>query len=361
MKLYNSIFFILFAFFPLLSFSSTALEKHEKTKTITKNYPVNKDATVFIDNRYGNVTVTTWHKNTVNIIVKITVKGNDLESIEDKLKAISINFEANKDLVEARTKIEKVKSNWSWWGKNSNVNYEINYFINMPRTNNADLNNKYGDIELDELEGKANIDCDYGNIEIEKLLNTTNTIDIDYCGNSEINYMNSGTINADYSKLTIDNATTLKTNIDYTTLRIRQVENLTFSSDYGNVTVDDVTHVVGSSDYAGMRFGTVRKNLEIDTDYGGLRIRNLAKGFEKVKIDGSYAGIKIETPGNATFNFVIDLSYASFGYPDEKVKFIKSIKKTTKKHYEGSFGDGTSESQLNIKSSYGSVSIRVKD
>ena len=52
----------------------------------------------------------------------------------------------------------------------------------MPVTNNADLNNKYGNIDLDILEGKANINCDYGSIQIDKLSNPNNTIELDYCG-----------------------------------------------------------------------------------------------------------------------------------------------------------------------------------
>ncbi|TYP98778.1 hypothetical protein C7447_10293 [Tenacibaculum adriaticum] len=358
MKSYNLFIFILCI--PLLSFT-TDTKKHEKSKTINKTYTVNKNATVYINNKYGNVSVTTWNENRVEIDVKITVKGNNLDKVEDKLQSITVKFEATKDLVEARTMVENTKSSWSWWGNDSNLNYEINYSVKMPKTNNADLHNKYGNIELDELEGKANIECDYGNIEVEKLLNETNSIELDYCGGSDVKYMKSGTLNADYSKITIDETENLKANIDYTTLKVGKVNNLSFSSDYGSLTVDEVTHVSGSSDYAGMRFGTVYKNLKIDTDYGGLRINNLAKGFENVTIDGSYAGIKIGTASNNNFKFNIDLGYAGFGYPEEKVEMFKSVKKTSKKYYEGLFGKGNSNSILHIKSNYGGVSLKLND
>ncbi|MDY0779708.1 hypothetical protein [Tenacibaculum sp. IB213877] len=358
MKSSNILYLLLL--FPFFAFSNP-IKKHEKSKTLKKEYSVNKNATLFIDNKYGDINVTTWNENKIEITVKITVSGNDLNRVENKLDAIDVDFEATKNLVEARTRIENNRSNWSWWGNNNNVNFKINYFVNMPKTNNADFNNKYGGIELGILEGKANINCDYGKIEIEKLLNNSNTIELDYCSNSEIQYLKSGSINADYSKLEIIEADEIKSNLDYTTLTIEKVNNFSFNSDYGNITVDEATNVTGNSDYAGMRFGTIKKNLKIDTDYGGIKVKNLAKNFENVTINTSYASVKIETPTNNNFNFTVSLSYAEFGYPEHQVQMFKSIKKSTKKYYEGTFGNGNSNSNISIKSSYGGVSIKTND
>ena len=37
--------------------------------------------------------------------------------------------------------IEKSSASWNLWGKNNNVNMEINYQIKMPLTNNVNLTN----------------------------------------------------------------------------------------------------------------------------------------------------------------------------------------------------------------------------
>ena len=359
MSLYKRTLIILFLA-PTLVFANT-IKKHEKTKTVSKKFSVNSNATVYVKNKYGNVNVTTWDKNTVEIDVKITVKGNDIDKIEDKLDAIRINFEASENLVEARTIIENTKSSWSFWGKSNNINYKINYYIKMPVTNNADLHNKYGNIELDVIEGKTNIDCDYGSIQIEKLLNPYNSILLDYCGSSNIQYMKSGNLNADYSKITIHESENVKVNADYTGVKLGKVNDVTFNCDYGSITIDDSDNIDGNSDYAGMRIGTVRKNLKINTDYGGLKVKNLMKGFESFTVDGNYAGIKIGTSSDNNFNFIINLNYSGFKYPKEHVETFKAVRKTTKKYYEGVFGKGNTNSKINIKSDYGSVSIRLND
>ncbi|SNR16018.1 hypothetical protein [Tenacibaculum jejuense] len=360
MSLYKKIFFAAL-FLPFVALSSNGIKKHEKTKTISKKFTVNSNASVFIKNKYGNLNVTTWNKNTVEIDVRITVKGNDLDKVQDKLEDIRIDFEASEGLVEARTIIEKTKSSWSFWGKSNNINYKINYFVKMPITNNADLNNKYGNIELDIIEGKANINCDYGAIQVEKLLNSSNSISLDYCRSSNIQYMKSGTLNVDYSKITVDEVEKIKVNADYSGVKVGTVNDISFNSDYGSITIEDGEYVDGNSDYAGMRIGTLRKSLRVNTDYGGLKVKNLAKGFENVTIDGSYAGIKIGTARDNNFDFTVNLSYSGFKYPKEYVETYKAVRKTTKKYYEGSFGKANSGSKINIKSDYGGVSLQLND
>ncbi|WP_442266706.1 hypothetical protein ACSIGC_03140 [Tenacibaculum sp. ZS6-P6] len=359
MNLYKNIL-ILFYLVPSLVFANS-IKKHEKTKTISKKFSVNSNATLYVKNKYGNVNVTTWDKNTIEIDVKITVKGNDIDKIEDKLDAIRINFEASENLVEARTIIENTKSSWSFWGKSNNINYKINYFIKMPLTNNADLNNKYGNIELDIIKGKTNINCDYGSIQIEKLLNSSNSISLDYCESSIIQYMKSGSLNADYSKITIQESEYIKVNADYTSVNIGKVNDVVFNCDYGSISIDEAENIDGNSDYASMRIGTLRKNLKINTDYGGLKVKNLMSGFENFTVNGNYAGIKIGTSSNNNFSFIINLSYSGFKYPEKYVETHKVVRKTTNKYYEGVFGKRKSNSKINIKSDYGSVSIRLND
>lgn len=347
-------------FIPAVIFAGN-IKKHEKTKTISKKFEVSPRATVYIDNKYGNLTVTTWDKNTVEIDVKIVVKGKDLDDVESKLNAISIDFEANKNLVEARTNIENTRSGWSWWKGSSKLSYKINYYIKMPMTNNADLNNKYGSIDLESLKGSCNIECSYGSIQVDELSGNNNSIDLGYCGSSTINYLKTGNLNVDYSKITVEKTESIRVNADYTGVKIGKADKVDFNCDYGSITINEATIVYGKSDYAGMRIGTLKQKLDVNTDYGGLRIKNLEDGFESVIVDGSYAGIKIGTSDRNSFDFVMDLSYASFSYPEEYVETYKSIKKSTKKYYEGKFGKGVSDSKIRVKSDYGGISIKINE
>ena len=156
----------------------------------------------------------------------------------------------------------------------------------------------------------------------------------------------------DYSKLTIDGAKDVKLNTDYSTVKIKELDNLTFNADYGGIEVEEISSVNGNGDYTGLKFGTLKKRLKVISDYGSIRIKDLAKGFESVYINSEYAGIKIGTSPDNNFNFVIDLQFAGFKRNDNNIEMFKSIVKNTKKYYEGVYGKGNSNSKITIKSEY---------
>jgi len=102
---------------------------HKKSKKIAKSFTVNSDATLSIDNKYGDINITTWAKNTIEIDVEITIKGDDVGDVENQLEKIDIEFNDSPNLLEVKTIFKKNKSSWSWWGKSKKVSYKIIYIF----------------------------------------------------------------------------------------------------------------------------------------------------------------------------------------------------------------------------------------
>lgn len=356
-QLRKTLLFLLYISFAVQAYATDG-HKHEKSKTIKKEYTVNADALLKIDNKYGNIDVISWDGNRVEIEVKITVSGNDEDKVIKRLSMIDVEFEASRSEVSAKTVIEKKSSSWSWgWGKNNNVNYKINYKVKMPVTNDADLRNDYGNITLNELEGDGSINCDYGSIIIGDLHSNNNKINIDYTNNSTIGLMNGGSINADYSKLTIEEAGTVNLNADYTTTIFEDVKTLDYNCDYGSLKIEKGENIEGDGDYLTLKMGTISKAAKIDADYGSVRIEKLLAGFSLVDIDGSYTGIKIGVPKEKGFNFDINLRYGGFKRDDDMTNFTSQIVKSSSKSYQGSYGKSNSQSKIIINSGYGSVTF----
>lgn len=356
-KLYKLTIALLFI--PLIAFASDNDKyKYEKTKSLKKEYTVNADALLKINNKYGNVDVTSWDGNKIIIEVKITVSGNDEDKVMKRLEMIDVDFEGSRSLVSAKTIIEKKSSTWSWnWGRKSNVNYQINYKVKVPVTNNINLKNDYGNVYLNEIRGDANINCDYGKIIIGELHSNNNKINIDYCSASTISRMNGGSINADYSKFTVENAGNIDLNADYTTSVFEKIKTLDYNCDYGSLKVNNASSVIGNGDYLTTRLGSISKKVAITSDYGSIRIEELRDGFDSVEINGDYCGIKIGTP-NSPFSFVLKLSYGSFKHDDSNIELTKQIVKSSSKYYEGYFKSQQSGSTIKIDSDYGSVTFQ---
>ncbi len=342
----------------LLSASDGKLKgKYTKEKTIKKEYKVNADALLKVDNSYGNLNITSWSENRISIEVHIKTNGNSEEKVQKKLDEISIDFDASSAMVSARTVFNKSKNSWGWnWGNNNNVNMQINYTIKLPLKNSVNLSNDYGSIILDRIDGHAKINCDYGSLEIGELRGRNNQLNFDYTSKSTIDFMQSGTINADYSGFTIEKAGDLNINADYTDINVEKMENLDYDADYGKIEIGEVKNVKGNGDYITVKLGIIHGNLNISADYGAIKIEKIAADAGNMLIRSDYTGIKIGYDFNYHFDFEIQTSYASVKGKEDFEINISRVKNSSK-FYKGYYGSVNSGKSVDISSDYGGITF----
>ncbi len=355
--LYKAIFVLLLI--PSLMLGNSVHEKwggkHTKEKKISKTYDVNSNATLKINNSYGNLDIVTWSENRIEILVTITTNGNNEEKVQKKLDDIDVDFSASRDFVSAETRFSRNKSSSWWnWGKNNNVNMKVNYVVKMPVTNHVNLSNDYGSINLGKLEGRAQISCDYGKITTEELMGDNNVLTFDYTNGCYFSYIKSGKVNADYSSYTIAKSKQLDINADYSKSTVEIAEDVTYNCDYGSITVNNVNNFNGNGDYVTLKLGDVYKNVDIKSDYGSIRIDRLNKNVESVIINSDYTGIKVGYDPGFNFNFEFDLEYAGLS-GDDDFEFSKKRVKSSEKYYLGHYGSSNASAKVYINSEYGGV------
>ena len=329
------------------------------TKKIHKEIQVSKDALIEIDNSYGDLNITSWDQDKVVIDVLITVKGENSKKTQKELNNIDVSFLLSPEKVMAETKIDMGWSfGWFYFGYGSfnTEKYRIDYNIKLPKTSSVNLTNDYGIIRLNSLEGKANISCDYGQLIIGELMADNNILDFDYSSNSSLEYIKGGTIKADYSDFIMEKAEDIYLIADYTSSNIVEVTNLNYNCDYGNITIDNVTNLEGEGDYITHRIGNVSGSLEIDADYGSIKIDRIKSSAKNVCIEADYTDIIIGYENDYSFNFNINLQYGSFNADDELTIRKTDVQNSSKK-YLGFHGTENSSNTVNINADYGEVKL----
>lgn len=343
--------------FIALANSNNSVIKETKEKKISKSYDVNSDATLKINNSYGNIDIVTWSENRIEFDITIKVTGNNSEKVDDRLNEIDVKFSTSKEWVAAETMFGKKKKSWWNWGNNNKLKIEVNYRVKMPITNSVILNNDYGAINLDKIEGVAKINCDYGKITTKELMGDNNVINFDYSSNCYFEYIQSGKISADYSGFTVAKTKNLEINADYTKSIVEASENILYNCDYGSLKVDNVNNIEGNADYLTLRLGNVFKNADIKADYGSIKIDRMASKAGNININGDFTGITIGHDSAYNFTFNIMLEYASLR-SSEGFNFINKEIKSSSKKYSGYYGSENSGNTVTIDSEYGSVTFK---
>ena len=336
--------------------SGTIIQAQERIKKIHKEIEVSKDALIEIDNSFGDLNITSWDQEKVVIDVLITVKGENSKNIQRKLNSIDVSFLLSPEKVVAETKIDEgLGLTWFFF---SSVKYRIDYTIKLPKTSSVDLTNDYGTIRLNSLEGKANINCDFGELIIGELFADNNTLAFDYTSNSSIEYIKGGTITADFSDFEIEKAGEIELNADYTKAYFNSIETLIFRNDFGKLTANNVGTIEGVGDYLTLKCGVLNKLLSLDNEFGSINIKQIQPSVESVIINTEYTSIKLGIHKNWSFNYEINIEYGDLSSSlalDHSIKNHKSD--NNENYYKGNFNPSNTLSTLNITSEFGSVKL----
>ncbi|PJJ08014.1 hypothetical protein CLU83_1243 [Flavobacterium sp. 1] len=353
MKKQFKIFLILFLI-PFLGFSNDDFS-YSKQKSISKAYLVNSDAGINIDNSYGNIFVTTWNEDKIEIEVLIKVSGDSEKWVNQKLDAIDVNFIALKSMVTAKTVFKNSISR----NNGRNNSFEINYTIKIPKNGSVTLNNKYGNISATDLFSATDINCKYGKINLANLNGNSNKIQTGYCLKSTIDFLKNGTITSKYSGLKIERAAKIDLISDYSEIEIGEGGDVKYNSKYGSVKIDKVNSLEANGNYLTIDIGSVFNQLKLNTKYSNVSIQAIQPKANNIAIAAGYSGVDIGFHSNYVFDFNVTVKYADFKYDNELN--VNSKEETNYTKTVSGFYKKKGENKITITSDYGNVKLYKND
>ena len=225
------------------------------TKVINKEYTVNPDAQVILDNKFGQIHCNNWDKNLVTVEVRITVTASSQESANKLLDLVDITCNGSLSQVEVRTVFGKE-------GFSGNNKINVDYVVNMPATVNLNVTNKFGDVFLNELSGKGNLTVAYGNIEANKLLNTDNVIDIRF-GKGSFQYITGAVVSMKYSEMKVEYAGSLFIDSKFSDLKGNKIVSLAIGFEGGKMDMGISSSITGKSKFSDLSISHLDKKLDL--------------------------------------------------------------------------------------------------
>ena len=343
-------------FFLLTQYWIITAQQVEK-KTYHKELEVLPNALIEIENQFGDLKMTSWDENRVVIDILITVEGNNNKRLAEKLEDISVYFELEPDHIVAKTRIEE---EWVFtlFGR-SRLKYRIDYTVKLPRSSRVDLDNDYGTIILNTLDGAAKISCDYGKIVVGTLNSESNFLAFDYTKNSSFEFILGGEIKADFSEFEVQEAGQVDLEADYTTSEFNTIQRLNYKNDFGKLLIDKINTLEGKGDYLTLKIGTLFQEASLNNEFGLIRIDQVMPSTKSLLIDSEYCSIQLGIAPEWEFQHEIDLDFAGL---KSTLALEHSIQKSesTEKYYKGFHRNNQSLNQLKITSEFGSVKLTSK-
>jgi hypothetical protein len=336
------------------------LKAEEVTKEFHKEYKAGSATTLDINNKYGDVLIQSWDQDQVVIDVKITVEMPNQEKAQKMLSYIDVVFSETGDLISAKTVIDD-KFSFTGWGGDSKK-FSIDYTIKMPALTALTLANKYGNTDIDQLNGLVDLDIKYGNLTAGKLtrgnIKPLNSLNLAY-GKGTIDEAGWLDLTVRYvGSFGIEKSQALLLDSKYSKLSLGETSSIVGESKYDNIRIDKINNFVLDNGYCDVKIGELTKKLTYNGSYGSFEVETIPAGFEKLNTDTRYMGIRLGIDESASYRLDAKLSYGGLKYNEEKFRNQKRIIENNSSEIAGTIGDDESPSaEVNISSSYGTIRL----
>ena len=143
------------------SFAATITEDFEEV------YDFDPGGEVIVRAVNGEIEVSSWSQDKVEIVSEIKVRAGSRRKAEDLLEEVEIVIDYDSDRIRIEADYPKRFGGKGFfnWGFGSNAGVWVRYWIKVPEKTNIDLKTVNGDIGVENIEGRTELKTTNGGIE----------------------------------------------------------------------------------------------------------------------------------------------------------------------------------------------------
>ena len=293
--LYDLLIISLVLFIPGLH---AAAQTFTDNKVISKIFVVTAETTVEVNNKYGNVQIITWPKDSVKFIVEMKVGSSSLSRLQKIKNSVNFDFTATNYYVTGRTDFGTTGNQIFTELKNlSDViltgsnQVQINYSVYCPENINLNIINKFGDIYIDDVKQYLRISLSNGDLRINSVKGNAQ-IEMGF-GSGIINFAENLQLTIAYSDLKIKEAGKLNLDSKSSTLNIDKASFIKFTSRRDKYFISNTKNFYGNADFTQIWLDGMECETDCSLKFGNLNISEISKNFCRINLNTEYTDIDL--------------------------------------------------------------------
>jgi hypothetical protein len=336
-----------------------------ETRNSVETYPVTKETSMEVSNKYGTVQITAWNKDSVMIRAEVKATAENHEKLSKMFDGVSINIFGAKNKVMAQTSfsqnITMLFENFK--GMTSKLitydsRIEINYYIKVPEYLNMKIENKYGDIYMENCTGELTLNLSNGSLNAGNIGKDSN-LNLTFC-DANIESLASGRIYGSFSDIELKNAGDISINSISSKYNFTKTGKINMESRRDKFRINNITSIKGTSYFTDFDITALQKEATISARYGKIDFQEVASGFDAINLNTGYTDISLEFEPGSSYNVDIRHVNAFVVISDKSAKTDRKVLNEDKKEYitTGTVGKGPASSRVNIDATHGDIYLK---
>lgn len=340
----------------LTTVHTLAAQLPEYNHRVVRTFAVNEGATVDIYNKYGKVQVVNWEKDSVRFVIDLRIRAKDQAKLQKLRQNVDFDFTPGVHYLVAHTRfgdkgddvfkdLVDIAGNYL----QSSTSVTIDYLVMMPRNAALRIENKFGNVYLDDPAGNLNLTLSYGNFTCNRIT-TRGEIRVTG-GDADINYIREGQVYLSYGNLHIREAGNLFTETRSSNVTIDRCAHLKVDSRRDKLFLNEVEVLTGQGYFTQTRTGTLHSEMNYVSRYGTLSVSLVKRDFSTLALTAELTTVSLAFERPLNFNFeLVHHQDLSLTYPKDLASLRTSVTNPSEKMFltTGTFGNGKPVSNVTI-------------
>lgn len=310
--------------------------------------PDESKSNLIVSNAYGLVKIIPSDDNQIHITKDITFGTNDEEygnSIIEKIYEINADYDS---------KSVKIENNISQYTRNNKIgNMELNLTIKVPKKYSAKVDNKHGNIVIENLDGYIDVENRHGNITARNILDKV-TLDDEFGNITLENIGNDVDLKIQHGNIdTKDISGNMNLDCKFSDIKVENVSgNIVNNQKHGNIDIDGANSIKLDSEHANIDIDDIKQFASIKSRHGNIELDNNILITESIDVKCEYGNIEINVLEQQQGEYDVTTEYGNintdFDTPEvDENKNRQSFKKIV----------GNSNVKIKLENRHGNIDI----
>lgn len=343
---------------------SVSAQSNSEIRSFIKSVPVGRETSVEVNNKYGSIHITSWNKDSAYIRAEVKAFAPNKARLMKMFDGVTINFTTTSYLVKAQTDFtQNINMLFeSFKGMTSKIisydsRVEIDYYINIPDYLNLKIENKYGDVYMENNTGNFSVSVSNGSFKANSLKKGS-SISLVFC-DATINSLTSGKIDASFSEITIGETEDLTVNSISSRFDIKKAGTIRTESKRDKFFITHIEILQANSYFTDFNLNNLKKEMNLTTRYGSVNADFIEKGFEAININSGYSDISLGFEQGSSYNLDIKHINTFLVLPDKNNTEKKAIDEDKKEYMtSGTVGKNPGTAKVKIDANRGNIYLK---
>lgn len=341
-------------------------------KDYNQSFPSGDVQRLEIENKYGDVIVNVWGRDSVKIVAEVEAFGKNQELVNKEIQRVDINIRQIGSMVSAITSFQQAKTRGFLGDLLSdledvskslvgNSKLSINYEVWMPENLSLTINNKYGDVFIGRTTSDARITLAHGDLRADQLFGT---LYLDHSfGKHRINQLSEANLTLKGVTSDISEASILTFESSSSQIFIGKTQEIRLDNRNDKILVDEANTVSGKGSFTDLTVKKLSQKARLDFSYGEVYLDQILKNFESIRVSGKSTDINLIINQGSYIKSYLEGEQSQMILPNSMFAMKNSpVENTDRVALSGMVGNTQTEvSDLYIVADQGSLIISIEE